>query len=85
MLTTLIVENVLSNNDGDGYENVTLSEFSLLPTLSYLFHLVQSIKCWHFLWSWILKDFIEVQEKKRNVVVLRSRAPQNVKMGIFMS
>ena len=34
---------------------------------------------------WILKDCIAVQEKKKKVVVLCSRPPQNVKWGIFMS
>jgi len=78
MLTTLIVGNV-SNNDGDGYERADASNFiALIPSRS-----IRQVLAFH--WSWILKDCIEVQEKKRNVVVLRSRAPQNVKMGIFMS
>ena len=38
-----------------------------------------------FFWSLILKDFIEVQEKKKKVVVLCSGPPQNKKLGIFMS
>ena len=41
-----------------------------------------------FFWSSILKDCNEVQEKKKKVVkivVLRSRPPQNVKIGIFTS
>ena len=33
--------------------------------------------------SWILKDCIKVQEKKRQVVVLCSRPRQNVKLGTF--
>ena len=37
------------------------SEFALLQTLSRLFHLVQN----EYFWSWILKDCIEVQEKKK--------------------
>ena len=32
---------------------------------------------------WILTDCIDVQEKKEKVVVLRSRLPQNVKLGSF--
>ena len=35
----------------------------------------------NFSWSWILKDCIEVQEKKKEVVVLCSLPPQNVKLG----
>ena len=37
-----------------------------------------------FIWSLILKYFIEVQEKKKKVVVLCSGPPQNVKLGTFM-
>ena len=37
-----------------------------------------------FFWSLILKYFIEVQEKKKKVVVLGSGPPQNVKLGTFM-
>ena len=37
-----------------------------------------------FVWIWILKDQIEVQEKK-NVVVLYSRPLQSVKFGTFTS
>ena len=35
----------------------------------------------NFFWSWILKDCIKVQEKKKKVVVLCSRSQQNVKLG----
>ena len=38
-----------------------------------------------FFWSWILKDCIIVQEKKKEVVVLCSRPLENVKLGIFTS
>ena len=34
-----------------------------------------------FFWSWILKDCIKVQEKKKKVVVLCTRPRQNVKLG----
>ena len=34
----------LSDNDGDGYENVT----ALLQVLSRLFYLIQFVKSWHF-------------------------------------
>ena len=36
-------------------------------------------------WSWILKDCIEVQEKKKKVVILCSCPPQDVKSGTFTS
>ena len=38
-----------------------------------------------FFWSWILKDYMEVQEKKSKVVVLCSRFTENVKLGISTS
>ena len=36
-----------------------------------------------FLWSWILKDCIKVQEKKSQIVILCSSPRQNVKLGTF--
>ena len=76
----------LSNNNGDGYKNVTLKVklrcFKFYRAYSILF---SSSSVDNFLWSWILKDCIEVQEKKKKVVVLHSRPPQNVIIGIFMS
>ena len=39
----------------------------------------------YFFWSSILKDRIKVHEKKKKVVALCSRPPQNVKLGIFTS
>ena len=39
----------------------------------------------NFFLSWILKDCTEVQEKKNKVIVLCSRSPHNVKLGIFTS
>ena len=60
------------------------SEFALLQTLSRLFHLVCFVKCWpKCSWSWILKDCIKVQEKKKKVVVLCSRPRQNVNLSTF--
>ena len=58
-------------NDGDGYENVTKD--------------VISSNVREFFWSWILQDCIEVQTKKKEVVVLCSRPPQTVKFFIFTS
>ena len=67
-------------NDSDGYENVK-------KALSRFFHLVQFIICrrffFFFFWSWILKHCIIVQEKKKEVIVLCSRPPENVELGIF--
>ena len=40
------------------------SEFAPLQTLLRLFHLVYFVKCW----SWILKECIKVQEKKRKLL-----------------
>ena len=79
----------LSVNDGDGYENVTLKVIMKWRcfTLSRLFYLVQFVKCWQFFSGVqsVLKDCTEVQEKKEKVVILRTRPPQNVKIGIFTS
>ena len=38
-----------------------------------------------FFWSWILKDYVEVQEKKKKVIILCSRPLQDVKLSIFTS
>ena len=59
----------LSNNDGDGYKNVTLKvnshRFKLYRTHSISFTSSNVGKCF---WSWILKDCIKVQEKKRKLL-----------------
>ena len=60
-------------------------EFVLLQTLSRLFHLVQYTKCWRICLEFNSKGCIEVQEKKKGVVVLCSRPPLNVKLGTFTS
>ena len=74
----------LSNNYGDGYEKDTLKVksrcFKLYRVYSISFSSSNVGNCF---WSRILKDCNEVQEKKNKVVVLRSRSPQNVKLGIF--
>ena len=38
-----------------------------------------------FSWSWILKDFIQVQKDEGKFVVVCPRPPQNVKLGGFAS
>ena len=76
----------LSNNDGGGYENVTWKMnsrcFKIYRAYSISFN---SSNVGNFSSSRILKDFIEDQEKEKKVVVLCSRPPQNVKLGIFTS
>ena len=36
-------------------------------------------------WSWIPKDYVQVQNEKENFVVACLRSQQNVKLGIFTS
>ena len=69
----------------DGYESVTKQAgvVALHQTLSRLWNLVQFVKSWHLVLDWNFKDCIEVQEKKKKVVVLRPRSPNYVKLGIF--
>ena len=38
-----------------------------------------------FSWSWVLKDFIQVQKEERKFVVVCPRPPLNVKLGGFTS
>ena len=75
------VTSPLSNIDGDGYENVTWKVnsrcFKLYCAYSISFN---SSKVGNLFWSWILKDCIEVQEKKKKVVVLCS--PSSTKREI---
>ena len=69
-----------------GYENVTLKVksrcFKIYRAYSISFN---SSNVRNFLWSSILKDCIEVEVKKEEVLVLRSRPLQNVKLGSFTS
>ena len=62
----------LSNNHGDGYENVNVRAYS-----RQMFG--------NFSWSLILKNNTKFQKKKKKIVVLCSRPPQNIKLGIFTS
>ena len=66
-----------SNNDGDGYENVTQKEKSRCLKLYRDYSISFNF------WRWILKDCIKVQEKKKKVFVLCPLPRQNVKLGIF--
>ena len=74
----------LSNNNIDGYENVTSKVnsryFKLYCTYSNSFNSSNVGKCFS---SWILKDCIKVQEKKKKVVLLCSSPRQNVKIRHF--
>ena len=73
----------LSNNDGDGYENVTYKVKSRCFKLHRAYSIsFDSSNAGNFFWSWILKECDEVQEKRNKVVVLCSRPPQDVKLGI---
>ena len=47
------------------------------------FNLFNSSNVGKFFWSWIWKGYIEVQEKKKKVVVLCSRHWQNMKLRTF--
>ena len=54
------------------------SEFALPQTLSRLFHLVKCCQMLTIFWSWVLKDCIKVQLKKKKNAVLCSWPRQNV-------
>ena len=62
------------------------SEVALPQTLSRLFHLVQFVKCWQFFLELNSKILHQSSgKKKKKLVVLCSRLPQNVKLGSFTS
>ena len=74
----------LSNDDGDGYENVTGKVNSRWLNLYRVYFIsFNSSNVGKCLWSWILKDCIKVQGKENKIVVLCSRPQQNVKSGVF--
>ena len=76
----------LSNNDRQGYENVTYKvNLRCWKLYCAYFTSFNSSNDGKFFCSWILKDCIKVQEKKKKVIVLRSRTPQNVKLKRFTS
>ena len=59
----------LSNNDGDGYEHVTSKvnhAASSFITL-ILSRLIRQMLAGKFLWRWVPKDCIKVQERKRRL------------------
>ena len=76
----------LSKDDDDGSENVgkkmNLRSFKLYRV--YLDPLNMS-NVGDFSWSWILKDFIQVQKEEGKFVVVCLRPPQNVKLAGFTS
>ena len=61
------------------------SEFALLQTSSRLFQTrsIRQINVGKFFWSWILKDCIKVQEKKKKVVVSCSCPREKVNLGVL--
>ena len=66
----------LSNSEGDVYENVALKVKSRCLKL-YLAYSISfnSSSDGSFFWSWTLNDCVEVQEKKKKVVVFCPRPP----------
>ena len=73
----------LSNDGGDGYENVTEKANSRSFKRYRAYYISFNLSNVNF-FSLILKDCVKVQEKKKKVVVVCSRPPQNVKLGTFM-
>ena len=59
------------------------SEFAPHQTLSRLFHLVYFVKCWQTFLELNSKGLYQSSGKKKKVVVLCSRARQNVNSGTF--
>ena len=77
----------LSNNDAT-VSKMSLKKWSrtasnFIPLFDFI--TFNSSNLGSFCWSWILKDYIEVQRKKKKVVALCSRPLQNVKLGSFTS
>ena len=67
----------LRNDDGDGYKNVTKKVNLSCPKLNLAHSIsLNSSDVAKLFWSWILKDCIKVQEKKKKVVVFCSRPQQ---------
>ena len=79
----LLILGSLSNNDGDGYENVTKKVRSRCVKL-YRAHFISFISSnlGEFIESWILKDSINNQEKKKRIVVLLSLGAYS-KLGAY--
>ena len=80
----------LSNKHGGGYENFTLQKVNMICFKLYRTYSDRTLSIRQMLanlfWVFIVKDCIEVQEKKKKIVVLCSRSPQNVDLGrIFTS
>ena len=85
----LNIRKLISNEDGDVYETVSKKKevalHQTLSVLSRLFNLVQFVKSWKFFMDLVLKDCIEVQEKKKIVVVMWPCSPNYVELCIFTS
>ena len=76
-----VLKRELNINDGVGYENAASHFIALIPCGS----IRQILAIFSGAEFQFQKDGIEVQEKKKKVVVLSSRPPQNVKLAIFTS
>ena len=71
-----VIVGSLSNNDGNDYKNIT----SKVNSLCFKLYLTYSISFnsannGEFFWSRILKDYIEVPEKKKKIAVLCLHPP----------
>ena len=80
----MILKGTLSKDDDDGSENVAIKMNlrSFKHNRVYLDPLNVS-NAGDFSWSWILKDFIQVQKEEAKFVVACPRPPQNGKLGDF--
>ena len=71
-----VIVGSLSNKDGNDYKNITSKVnsfcFKLYLTYSISFN---SANNGEFFWSRILKDYIEVPEKKKKIAVVCSHPP----------
>ena len=74
----------LTNDDDDGSENVA-KKINLRPFKLYRVYVdpLNLSNAGDFSWSWILEDFIQVENGK--FVVVCSRPTGNVALGGFMS
>ena len=72
----------LCNNDGEGYEKKTSRCLELYRAYSISFNPSKMLATFLDL-NFKELYYIEVQEKKKNVVVLCSRPRQDVKLGTF--
>ena len=66
----------LSNDDDDGSENVAKkNEFAFFQTYRVCLDPLNMSNVGDFSWSWIRKDFIQVQKEEGKFVVVCPRPP----------